>query len=459
MDPREKLANGNSLRSWKEIAIYFGVTVRSVQRWEKAGLPVHRQGAGNRARIFAYPEELQRWLDSGGLRHAQEADQAQQAGEFSPEESSGLADSGEATPLWSRVRRFRYTLAAIVAICLAGGALLLWKTGAIPGARVPNSYAVDGFKLTVLDAAERICWTKQFPRFNARFSHEVHDKVLIADIDNDGRKEVLFNFFPEDLNEHHGSLMCFEQDGRLRWEFPYGGEKTFAGRHFEPHYKGTLLVPVSISGRPFLLTVANHFIWYPSQVALLDVRTGRLVEEYWHPGSIHFAFLRDIDKDGAGELFFAGINNPGEGLGHTALGVLKLPFSRAPRAKFADNDPLRPLTGGGELDYVLFPLPDIAKAAGVLPLPVDMSVTRDGRIFLETPLPESGGLVYYLDFHLNVVERRNSDNFVPLHERFFRQRLLDHPLTAAEVDSLGRAIHFRAAPDGNSPEVNRLWKY
>jgi hypothetical protein len=344
-----------------------------------------------------------------------------------------------------------------LAVLLAAGSLLLWNTGVFRAAGVPNTYTLAGSKLTILDAAERICWTRQFPPFNRRFATEVPDKVLIADIDDDGRKEVLFNFYPENLNQSRGSLMCFEQNGRLRWEFPYGGVRTFAGRRFEPQYKGCLIIPARISGRPFLVTVANHVIWYPSQIALLDVRTGRLLEEYWHPGAIYFAFLRDIDQDGADELVFAGINNPGEGLGHAALGVLKLPFSKTPRAQFADSDPLRPLTGGGELDYVLFPLPDVAKAAGIPPTPVEMRLEENDRIFLETPLPEPGGIVYYLDFHLNVQECRSSDNFVPLHERYFREHLLDHRLTPAEVDSLGKVIHFRAAPNANLPEVNRLW--
>jgi hypothetical protein len=427
------------------------VTVRSAQRWEKAGLPVYRQGSGKGARISACREELQQWRESGSGRQAQEADRTQEAG------APGCSEGASPSP---PVPRLRYTLPAAVALVLAGGSILLWKAGVIPAAaRVPNSYTLNDSKLIVFDARERTCWTRRFPRLNTNLvEHAMHDKVLIADIDNDGRKEVLVNFAPENINERRCSLMCFEHDGRLRWEFPYGGEKTFGGRSFEQHYVGNLILPTSIAGKRYLLTTANHFMWYPSQVALLDVRTGRLLEEYWHPGGIYFGFLRDTGKDGAAEFVFAGINNPGEGLGHAALGILTLPFSKAPRANFDAGDPLRPLTGGGELDYVLFPLPDITRVAGVLPLPNDMHLERDGRIFIETPLP-GGGLVYYLDFHLNVQEHRNSDSFAPLHQLYFRQRLLDHRLTLRELDSLGKVIHFRAAPDGNSPAVNRLWKY
>ena len=65
------------LRTWKEIAACLGVTVRSVERWEKqAGLPVYRQGGGRKARVYAYSDELQQWLDKGGLALREAGDAA-----------------------------------------------------------------------------------------------------------------------------------------------------------------------------------------------------------------------------------------------------------------------------------------------------------------------------------------------------------------------------------------------
>src|ERR1019366_2923549 len=75
-----------------------------------------------------------------------------------------------------------------------------------------------------------------------------------------------------------GSLMCFEQNGKLRWQARYGGLKTFGGRTFDASYCGRFVRPVRVGGRPLLLTVANHHLWYPSQVALRAPRTGRVVE-------------------------------------------------------------------------------------------------------------------------------------------------------------------------------------
>jgi tetratricopeptide (TPR) repeat protein len=61
--------NGNGggrtgrLKSWKEIAAYFGADERTVKRWEsKRGLPVHRLPGGSKSTIYAEIAELEQWL-------------------------------------------------------------------------------------------------------------------------------------------------------------------------------------------------------------------------------------------------------------------------------------------------------------------------------------------------------------------------------------------------------------
>lgn len=52
----------NLLNSWKEVANYLGRGVRTVQRWEKLGLPVRRLGAGPRSPVVANARDIDRWL-------------------------------------------------------------------------------------------------------------------------------------------------------------------------------------------------------------------------------------------------------------------------------------------------------------------------------------------------------------------------------------------------------------
>jgi tetratricopeptide (TPR) repeat protein len=53
------------LDSWKEIAAYLGRSVKTCRRWEhELGLPIHRLEDSPKARVFAYPDELDQWIKS-----------------------------------------------------------------------------------------------------------------------------------------------------------------------------------------------------------------------------------------------------------------------------------------------------------------------------------------------------------------------------------------------------------
>jgi hypothetical protein len=52
------------LDSWKEIADYLRRGLTTVQRWERdEGLPIHRHVHTTGGSVFAYPEDLDRWLE------------------------------------------------------------------------------------------------------------------------------------------------------------------------------------------------------------------------------------------------------------------------------------------------------------------------------------------------------------------------------------------------------------
>lgn len=62
---QEVKAPNRRLDSWKEIAGFFDRDERTVKRWEKERqLPVHRLPGGSRARVFAFTDELTRWMHS-----------------------------------------------------------------------------------------------------------------------------------------------------------------------------------------------------------------------------------------------------------------------------------------------------------------------------------------------------------------------------------------------------------
>src|SRR5579863_6244809 len=56
---------GARLVGWKDIAAYLGKTDRTVKRWGRdRGLPVHRVPGTAKTSVYAYPDEVDRWLES-----------------------------------------------------------------------------------------------------------------------------------------------------------------------------------------------------------------------------------------------------------------------------------------------------------------------------------------------------------------------------------------------------------
>ncbi|MBL0159855.1 MAG: hypothetical protein IPP47_22560 [Bryobacterales bacterium] len=115
-----------TLESWKEIAGYFGVTVRTVQMWEESrGLPVKRL-FGPRGRVRAEVEELEGW------KRQFEADGR-------PPEIPAKAGT---------MRGWIIGLIALVVLGIAGWTLL-------PSAGEPARYELKGAVLVVYDWRDR----------------------------------------------------------------------------------------------------------------------------------------------------------------------------------------------------------------------------------------------------------------------------------------------------------------
>jgi hypothetical protein len=62
------------LKSWKDIASYLGVGIRTAQRWkDERGLPVRQPGAA-RSAVLALPDEIDRWLHRNAGAEAPEVE-------------------------------------------------------------------------------------------------------------------------------------------------------------------------------------------------------------------------------------------------------------------------------------------------------------------------------------------------------------------------------------------------
>jgi hypothetical protein len=414
-----------TIDSWKAIADYLGVSIRTAQSWEKERrLPIHRDGSGPRARVFAVREDLDRW------------------------KGSSIGTSAESSA-GNTARRLRFA-ALLVAVSVLTAASYLAIRVSVGESRVANPAACrqQSNYIEVFDAAGEMLWMEQLLPY-PREQNADSLGCLVADIDRDGRNEVLVATH-DPPHWISGRLHCFDPDGRKRWVGSFEetlrfGERTFTGFYVK------WFTPILDTDPPYVaVSLAN--VYFPSATLLLDPNDGREVSRYLHPGHIeHFARL-DLDGDGAEELLLGGVNNPGEGLGLAALVALELPFP--------DPDPAvidlfgRP--GGQETAYLLFPRSDgdadVPYQQGIGPM------TRVGPDHILVLLALGPSWAFKLNRDLEVVEARPSDYLISYHKHLEAIEILNHSLTPLEIEAMRQAVRsFPTAPNANSPEIQRLF--
>jgi hypothetical protein len=275
-------AVASELTNWKEIAAYLGVSVKTAQVWERdRGLPIRRLPGGH-GRVAIDVAALEAWKHSN----------AQPNG---------------------RPRPRRYVRFALIAVVLLAGVLL---TAFLVGrGNRPSGIRIGENVLTVLDARERVLWTKTFdhsllPGESLSGAGQFRRRFWIGDLRGDGRTEVLFVDAPWTHGERSHVLICYSDRGEELWSFTPGKSVATTTASFAPPFTVLrFLVSPMGRGRPNSIVVSSaHFLQYPTQVALLS-SNGQLEREYWHAGRFTELGIADLDGDGVNEIYLGGVNN------------------------------------------------------------------------------------------------------------------------------------------------------
>jgi TolB-like protein/Tfp pilus assembly protein PilF len=135
-------ARPRRLESWKEIAVYLGRDVRTVQRWERReGLPIHRQQHDKLGSVYAFREEIDAWRASRSAPLEEPLADAASGPEAPPGSEPGGRDGAGGLPLATSEGRGRRVVAlGIAAILLIGvaGWLAFRRTGTTFGGTQPE---------------------------------------------------------------------------------------------------------------------------------------------------------------------------------------------------------------------------------------------------------------------------------------------------------------------------------
>jgi len=135
-ETRDRADAAPRLVGWKDIATYLGKADRTVKRWgSERGLPVHRVPGASKTSVYAYPAELDQWLESAG---AFEPDSEPDTEEKPPTAEVRIAapSAPAHSPLrphhrpWSTKQKSATALAALVVFAVAVDATARLTVGA-----------------------------------------------------------------------------------------------------------------------------------------------------------------------------------------------------------------------------------------------------------------------------------------------------------------------------------------
>lgn len=429
------------LNGWKEIAGRLGRGVRTAQRWEKLyGLPVHRIGREGGEIVFAFTAELDRWALA--LRESGAAELAAPPSALRPCASEAARATPDAAhPAARLVRRLAPSL-ALLALALP----FVWGAGErrsregrlleiAPAAyRPPASWTLTNDVLRVRDANDE-------PLFERALGLDItgsstsrptlpgnEGPVSIADVDGDGRSEVLLAAPARSAAQRQ--LYCFESDGVLRFVHHARGSVRFGDTTFgEPWAVEGVFTSRRPSGSPSLWVVSAQPGGWPSWLQELGP-DGSVRQQYLTDGSI--TQLAEARWRGA-DVVLVGGSDQDQGGASLAVFDRDAVAGSAPATKAGYDCTSCAL--GGPRDFFVFPRLCLT-AAGSMPRVSEIWLQGGDSLVVATAHGRDGGTLpgvpdllrahYVFDGAKALVHAEISREYQIAHAELRRRGLVDH---------------------------------
>jgi hypothetical protein len=409
------MSETDELCSWKEIAAYLGVTVRTAQKWEhERGLAVRHLPGSRRGRVLITIGELDAW-----------------------KQSSTVPATGTA-PALKRHVAWRWFVPLAVVMLLALIAVLAW-----PRAGAPARFRIEHNALVVTDDHGRDLWRKTFDALHPA-AYATGDKVWFGDLDAAGETAVLFLLISGKTGAP-APLIAYNKDGSERWRFVPGRAVRTATGHFAPPFRAEhfLVAPLGRDGSRRIAVTSTH-LYYACQIALLDTN-GHLLREYWHSGHLQHLLAADLQQQGWNALVIAGINNARKAA--TLLVLDPDHFTGASREELPEYQ-LQDFPPPVEAARLLFPRSCINRA--LEPFVDITALWRDGAdLALEVQhrlSPPDATLFYRLKPDLTLDSVAVGASFERVHLALHASGILKHTLSPSEITGFQQLTYVTGGP-------------
>lgn len=185
-----------------------------------------------------------------------------------------------------------------------------------PVDRNPVQVHFSGTKVIYKNSLGKEVYSKEIGRNAVKLANENDAFSTIAgnliDVNGDYINEIIWSNYPFDTNKKH-EMYIGNIEGDTMQVITLDRDFTFKYHDYilPSNYIIDQLDRIDINNDSIdeLIIIANHPLYYPSILIILDTRTGEILYEVLHPGHIlHFSIF-DIDEDNFDEVIIGGINN------------------------------------------------------------------------------------------------------------------------------------------------------
>ncbi|MBK5294630.1 MAG: hypothetical protein JJE04_23480 [Acidobacteriia bacterium] len=271
---------GRELTSWKEIAAFLDVSVRTAQRYEvELGLPVRRLTGEKGRAVAANVDDLAAWK----RKHV-------------------------ATPTWWQNPVFlrRYAIASTCLVLVLSAYVAIHQAAhPVPGKPRLSHWEATTFVVT--DDRNREVFRKVFESAPRQDLASAIGQYL-GDLDGDGRIEIIMPYISSRSDTIGAHLYCYSEKGEELWRLQPKPVVSDRVTKFSSIYvlRGYQVFPSpERDGTKWIITSFVHHYDYPSVAILVDSK-GKQRGQYWHSGHFFDVHTTDLNGDGIDEVLLAG---------------------------------------------------------------------------------------------------------------------------------------------------------
>ena len=352
---------------------------------------------------------------------------------------------GSARPSKNDLKKRVVRLTSWAAAAAGGVVLLLFFLPKIFSDKQPADFRIDGSKLVITNKGGRELWRyeanfadlKNEEWYRLRFQNKsvveepsggrrTLSRLLIRDMNRDGRNEVLYVPFREEA-QGSGRLVILDSQGHAIWDLETGQETTVGNRVFAPDFtiRGIALVDLYKDGKPEILVISHAWGEYPTRVLLLDLEK-KVLGEYWNAGQIDDYVFADLNRDDVPEILLAGQNNEYDRPCLLALDVRRM-IGVSPQTEtfhFIGKEK------GNEIYYLLFPPSPVDELfrPGITVNKMDLLAGERFRILIHP-----SNVQFELNYGLNFLTVTLSRSFERLYNDEFRAGRLKDPYDESRI--------------------------